>query len=87
MNTIKEGTKKVTIKRVFEGLQAYESSKSMSVIYKELTFVDDELIKEENKSYTRDYEFWKASELGQAIIGMVNLDLMQDDPSAPREEE
>ena len=61
-----------------------ESSKDMQIIYKELTFVDGELIKEEVKSYSRDYEFWKASELGQAIVGMVTLDLQQEDPSAPR---
>jgi hypothetical protein len=86
MNTIKEGNKKVTVKRVFEGIQAYKSSESMSIIYKELTYIDDELIKEENKAYPRDYLYWEASELGQAIIGMVNLDLMQEDPSAPRAE-
>jgi hypothetical protein len=84
MGIISETQKTVKVQREFEGLQAMESSQNMQIIYKELTFVDDELIKEEVKSYSRDYEFWKASELGKAILGMVALDLAEEDPSAPR---
>jgi len=84
MTTISEEQKTVKVERVFEGLQAFETNDKMTIVYKELTFIDDELIKEETKSYDRDYQFWKASELGQAILGMVALDLAQEDPSAPR---
>jgi hypothetical protein len=84
MGIISETQKTVKVQREFEGLQAMESSQNMQIIYKELTFVDGELIKEEVKSYSRDYEFWKESELGQAILGMVALDLAEEDPSAPR---
>ena len=84
MTTISEEQKTVKVERVFEGLQAFETGEKMTVVYKELTFVDGELLKEEVKSYDRDYQFWKASELGQAILGMVALDLAQSDPSEPR---
>ena len=84
MTTISEEQKTVKVERVFEGLQAFETNDKMTIVYKELTFIDDELIKEDVKSYDRDYQFWKASELGQAILGMVALDLAQEDPSAPR---
>jgi len=84
MTTISEEQKTVKVERVFEGLQAFETNDKMTIVYKELTFIDDELIKEETKSYDRDYQFWKASELGQAILSMVALDLAQEDPSAPR---
>ncbi len=76
--------KEVKIVRFFEGIEAYETGKSLRVTYKEQTIIDGQVIKEENKSYQRDYEFWKASEIGQAIIGIVSLDLAQQDPSAPR---
>jgi hypothetical protein len=84
MATISEEQKTVKVERVFEGLQAFETNDKMTIVYKELTFIDNELIKEETKSYDRDCQFWKASELGQAILGMVALDLAQEDPSAPR---
>lgn len=84
MGTIIEGQKLVKIDRVFDGLNTSESEQKLTVFYKEQTFIDGELIKEETKSYDRDYAFWKASELGQAILQMVALDLKQEDPSAPR---
>lgn len=76
--------KEVKIIRYFEGIEAYETGNTLRVTYKEQTVIDGKIIKEENKSYQRDYEFWKASEIGQAIIGIVSLDLAQQDPSAPR---
>lgn len=77
-------TKEVKILRAFAGMEAYEEGKRLRVVFTETTLVDGEVIKRENISYDRDYDFWKASELGQAIIGMIEQDLMQEDPAAPR---
>lgn len=76
--------KEVKIIRYFEGIEAYETGKRLTVTYREETVIDGKVILVENKSYVRDYDFWKASEIGQAIIGIVSLDLAQQDPSAPR---
>jgi len=78
--------KQVKITREFEGLRASESKQNLRIVYIEKTFVDDVEVKSEQKEYSRDYAFWKASELGQAILSMVDLDLAQEDPSTPRNE-
>jgi hypothetical protein len=79
-------TKEVQVLRSFAGMEAYEEGKRLRVVFTETTLVDGEILKQENKSYDRDYDFWKASQIGQAIIGMIELDLMQEDPAAPRPE-
>lgn len=70
--------KEVKILRSFAGLEAYEEEKRLRIVYKEETVIDGEVVKSENKSYTRDYDQWEASELGQAIKGMINNDLLID---------
>lgn len=76
--------KQVKISRVFEYLRASESKESLRVGYYEVTEIDGVEVSRELKEYSRDYDFWKSSELGVAILGMVNLDLAQNDPSTPR---
>lgn len=85
MITLDSTSKTVTVQREFAGIEAYEDGKRLRVAYREITTIDDQVIKDEVKTYDRNYEFWKASEIGQAIIGMIELDLQQQDPSAPRE--
>ena len=84
MGTISEEQKTVKVERVFEGLEAHEDGQRMSIFYDEITSIDGEVIRSERKSYLRDFQFWKASQLGQAILGMVALDLEQPDPTIPR---
>lgn len=74
----------VKITRSFEGMEAYDTDKRLRIVYKEETTIDGQVIKSENKEYIRNYDFWKASELGQAIIGLIESDLQQEDPAAPR---
>jgi len=76
--------KEVKVLREFAGIEAYEEGFRLRLSFREKTTLDGEVIKEEIKTYDRDYLFWKASPLGQSILGMVNLDLAQLDPSAPR---
>lgn len=73
------------ITREFAGIEAYEDGKRLRVAYREVTYVGNEVIKDEVKTYMRDYDYWKASEIGQAIVAMIELDLQQQDPAAPRE--
>lgn len=70
--------KEVKILRSFSGLEAYEEEKRLRIVYKEETVIDGVVVKSENKSYTRDYGQWEASELGQAIKAMINNDLIID---------
>lgn len=70
--------KEVKILRSFAGLEAYEEEQRLRIIYKEETVLDGVVVKSENKSYTRSYAQWEASELGQAIKGMINNDLLID---------
>lgn len=76
--------KQVKVSRVFEYLRASESKKSLRVGYYEVTEIDGVEVSRELKEYSRDYDFWKASELGVAIISMIELDLAQNEPSEPR---
>lgn len=84
MITVVNENKAVQIKREFYSLQAFDDTKLLKVQYKEVVEIDGEVVKEEIKHYERDYDFWKASELGVAIISMIELDLEQNEPSAPR---
>jgi len=81
---IQSEQKNVVISRSFEGLIAQETNKILTLRYHEQTSIDNEVIKDEIKEYSRDFDFWKASQLGQAILQMVDMDLAQQDPSAPR---
>ena len=84
MIEVNSASKQVVIKRQFEYLRASESKNSLRVGYYEITEIDGVETKRELIEYPRDYAFWKASELGVAIMDMINLDLAQQDPSAPR---
>lgn len=66
----------VKILRAFEGIEAYESGKRLRVTYREQTVVGGEVIKDEMKSYVRDYDFWKQSQLGIALVAMIENDLL-----------
>lgn len=71
--------KEVKILRSFEGIETSKSEKKLRIIYKEETVVDGEVVKSGNKSYTRNYDQWEAHALGQAIIAMINEDLLTND--------
>lgn len=79
MITVTQGNKAVKVERSFHSLQAFEDTKLLKVSYKEITSIDGVEVKEEIKSYVRDYDTWKASELGVAIIGLINTDLAKED--------
>jgi hypothetical protein len=84
--------KEVKILRSFEGLEAGKTAKHLRIIYKEQTVVGGEVVKEEYKSYLRSYDQWEAHQLGQAIIGMINEDLLTNDvqdyvPPVPDQEQ
>lgn len=82
---VSEGQVSAVTSRRFEGLYARCSEEMLSVYYVETTTVDGTVVKQETKTYSRDFEFWKQSQLGQAIIELVNEDLSQQDPAAPRQ--
>jgi len=84
MIEVENKSKNVKIERRFSKLLADAIENQLVIFYEEVTTVEGEVLKVEQKQYARDYKFWEASELGQAIIGMVGLDLSQQDPSAPR---
>lgn len=76
MIEVQNTNEEVKILRAFEGIEAYESGKSLRISYREQTMIGGEIIKEETKSYIRDYDFWKQSQLGVALIGMIENDLL-----------
>lgn len=84
--TIQIGEKTVSKNRTFKALEALEDGKILRITYLEQTTINGEVIKSENKSYVRDYDFWKESDLGVAIMEMVDLDLREEDPSLPRQQ-
>jgi hypothetical protein len=77
--------KEVVIKRAFKSLVANDVRQKLEVGYIEITELDGEIIKQEEKVYQRDYAFWKNSELGVAILELINADLVQENPATPRE--
>jgi hypothetical protein len=70
--------KEVKIVRSFAGMEAYEEEKRLRIVFKEETIIDGVVVKSENRSYTRNYDQWRASELGIAIIALINNDLLTD---------
>jgi hypothetical protein len=76
MIEVQTTNKEVKILRAFEGIEAYEKEKKLTVTYIEQTVVGGEILKEETKSYVRDYDFWKQSQLGVALIAMIENDLL-----------
>jgi hypothetical protein len=74
----------VKISRTFDYLRASETQNYLRIGYIEVTEIDGVEVSRVEKEYDRDYAFWKESELGVAILGMVNLDLAQSNPSTPR---
>lgn len=76
MIEVQNTNEEVKILRAFEGIEAYESNKSLRVTYREQTVVGGEVIKDEMKSYVRDYDFWKQSQLGTALVAMIENDLL-----------
>ena len=81
LNTPSQEIKRI---RSFVALEAVEPSKMLRVSYLEHLYIDGELVKSETHSYTRDYDYWKQSALGVEIMNMIEEDLRQADPSAPR---
>lgn len=84
MITVNTGNKEVTIKRKFKSLFANDERGTLEVSYIEVTEVDGNEVNKIEKVYNRDYAYWKASALGEAILEMINLDLEQEEPSTPR---
>ena len=76
--------KVVKISRKFAYLRASETQNYLKIGFIEVTTIDGVEVSRVEKEYDRDYAFWKASELGVSILGMVDLDLAQLDPSTPR---
>jgi adenylylsulfate kinase-like enzyme len=56
--------KEVVIKRAFKSLVANDVRQKLEVGYIEVTELDGEVIKQEEKVYNRDYAFWKNSNIG-----------------------
>lgn len=81
LNTPSQEVKRI---RSFVALEAIESSKTLRISYTEQIYIDGELLKTETYSYTRDYDYWKESEIGLQILDMINEDLRQPDPSISR---
>jgi hypothetical protein len=81
LNTPSQEVKRI---RTFTALEAIEPSKTLRISYTEQVYIDGELLKTETHSYTRDYDYWKESEIGSEIMNMINEDLRQPDPSIPR---
>lgn len=79
------GQKEVKRVREFTKLEALDETQELIVSYSEVTLIDDVEVSRVQKMYARDYAFWKASEIGQIILGMIGIDLSQEDPAAPRE--
>lgn len=70
--------------REFLALEAVEETKMLRISYRETVYIDGELTTTTTKSYIRDYDYWKSSEIGTQIMGMITADLEQADPSIPR---
>jgi hypothetical protein len=85
MIVVSTSEKEVVIKRAFKSLVANDIRETLEVGYLEITELDGVEVKREEKVYNRDYAYWKASELGVAIIGLINDDLEQEDPATPRD--
>lgn len=81
LNTKHQETK---IVREFVALEAIDDTKLLRILYRESLYLDGDLTKTTIHSYTRDYDYWKSSAIGAEIIGMIELDLQQADPSIPR---
>ena len=85
MIVVSTSEKEVVIKRAFKSLVANDIRETLEVGYLEITELDGVEVKREEKVYNRDYAYWKTSELGVAIIGLINDDLEQEDPATPRD--
>jgi len=85
MIVVSTSEKEVVIKRAFKSLVANDIRETLEVGYLEITELDGVEVKREEKVYNRDYAYWKASELGVAIIGLINDDLEQENPATPRD--
>lgn len=70
--------------REFLALEAIEESKMLRISYRETIYIDGELTSVTTRSYNRDYDYWKSSEIGIEIMGMIAEDLQQLEPSVPR---
>lgn len=81
MVEVNTSQKEVKIVREFAGIEAYKAGESLRIAYREQTLIDGEIIKDEVKTYTRDYNYWEASQIGQAILQLISLDLVKPDPS------
>lgn len=67
--------------RVFDGLFANNTSKVLRIQYREITEIDGVEVRNEVKEYGRNYEYWVSHEIGQAVLSLINADLLQEDPS------
>lgn len=85
MIELTNGHQEVRRVREFLALEAIEESKTLRVSYRETVYIDGELTSVTTHSYNRDYDYWKSSELGVEIMGMITADLQQADPSVPRD--
>jgi hypothetical protein len=85
MIELTNGHQEVRRVREFLALEAIEESKMLRISYRETVYIDGELTSVTTRSYNRDYDYWKSSELGVEIMAMVNADLQQADPSVPRD--
>jgi len=65
----------IKVERVFDGIEAHEEGKRMSIFYKEITYINNELLKIERKSYQSDFIYWKESLIGKQILELINIEL------------
>lgn len=77
--TEQQGVKRV--ERTFKGLTVDNEQQVILIHYWELVTLDGEVLNERVKQYTRDFDFWLNTPLGQSIVGMVNTDLSHEDPA------
>lgn len=75
MIVISESEAIVKVERIFDGIEAHEEGQRMSIFYKEITYVNNELLKTERKSYQSDFIYWKESSIGIEILELINAEL------------
>lgn len=66
---------KVERQREFISMEVYAESKTLRIAFKEKIVLDDLVINEQINTYNRNYDDWKKSQLGVAILGMISNDL------------
>lgn len=81
MVVVEESTAVKRISRSFEGLMSNDTNRTLIITYREIIEVDGIEVSNIIKEYNRNYDYWKESQIGKVITGMIEVDLQQNDPS------